>query len=223
MLTGLLPTRLPFASMAAVTAAMVMSFSGGAVRGDAQRGAGSGTVTIRAARVLDGRGGLVERGVVEVSGSTIRAVDQRAGPVTSDLGDLTVLPGMIDVHVHLNWFFGPNGKYGEPDVPAGYQMDAVLDNARETLMAGFTTVQSLGAPQDKPLREAIAAGVVPGPRLLSSLGQLQGGTQTPDQLRERVRALKQAPRREVRHESRTDFQVEVVSVEAGSDGFAAGW
>jgi imidazolonepropionase-like amidohydrolase len=191
MLTGLLPIRLAFASMAAVTAAIgTMSLSAGAVRGDAQRGAGSGTVTIRAARVLDGRGGLVEGGVVEVSGSTIRAVEQRAGPVTYDLGDSTVLPGMIDVHVHLNWFFGPNGKYGEPDVPAGYQMDAVLDNARETLMAGFTTVQSLGAPQDKPLREAIAAGVVPGPRLLSSLGQLQGGTQTPDQLRERVRALK---------------------------------
>jgi imidazolonepropionase-like amidohydrolase len=48
----------------------------------------------------------------------------------------------------------------------------------------------VGTPQDKPLREAIAAGVVVGPRLLSSLSQLQGGNQTPDQLRERVRALK---------------------------------
>jgi imidazolonepropionase-like amidohydrolase len=90
----------------------------------------------------------------------------------------------------LNWIFGPNGKYGERDVPAGYAMDAVLDNARKTLMAGFTTVQSVGWIQDKPLREAIAAGVVPGPRLVSSLSQLQGGSQTPDQLRERVRALK---------------------------------
>ena len=96
----------------------------------------------------------------------------------------------MDVHVHLNWYFGPNGKYGERDVPTGYAIDAVLDNARKTLLAGFTTVQSVGWAQDKPLREAIAAGVVVGPRLLSSLGQLQGGNQTPDQLRERVRALK---------------------------------
>jgi imidazolonepropionase-like amidohydrolase len=97
---------------------------------------------------------------------------------------------MMDVHVHLNWYFGPNGKYGERDVPAGYAMDAVIENARKTLMAGFTTVQSVGWAGDKPLREAIAASVVPGPRLLTSLGQLQPGNQTPDQLRERVRALK---------------------------------
>jgi imidazolonepropionase-like amidohydrolase len=92
--------------------------------------------------------------------------------------------------VHLNWYFGPSGKYGERDVSAGYAIDAILDNARKTLMAGFTTVQSLGAAQDKPLRDAIAAGVVVGPRVISSLGQIQGGTQTPEQLRERVRALK---------------------------------
>ena len=123
-------------------------------------------ITVRAARVLDGRGGVLANGVVEVQGSKITAVDQRTGPVTYDLGDVTVLPGMIDVHVHLNWYFGPNGKYGERDVPAGYAMDAVLENARKTLMAGFTTVQSVGWAQDKPLREAIAAGVVVGPRLL---------------------------------------------------------
>jgi imidazolonepropionase-like amidohydrolase len=153
-------------------------------------GGGAGPTTIRAARVLDGRGGSIANAVVEVQGSKITKIDQRTGPVTYDLGDVTLLPGMIDVHVHLNWYFGPNGKYGERDVPAGYVMDAILENARKTLMAGFTTVQSLGAAQDKPLRDAIAAGVVVGPRLISSLGQLQPGNQTPDQLRERVRALK---------------------------------
>jgi imidazolonepropionase-like amidohydrolase len=110
--------------------------------------------------------------------------------VTYDLGDATLLPGLIDVHVHLNWIFGPGGKFGEREVPAGFSTDAVLDNARRTLMAGFTTVQSVGWSGDKPLREAIAAGVVVGPRLLSSLGQLQPGKQTPAQLRERVRASK---------------------------------
>jgi imidazolonepropionase-like amidohydrolase len=147
-------------------------------------------ITIRAARVLDGRGGMLTNAVIEVRGSTIAAIDQRTGQVTYDLGDRTVLPGLIDVHVHLNWIFGPGGKYGERDVTDAYAADAVLENARRTLFAGFTTVQSLGSPGDKPLREAIASGVVVGPRLLTSLGQLQPGNQTPEQLRERVRALK---------------------------------
>lgn len=156
------------------------------------QGRGQRPITIRAARVLDGLGAVIDNGVVEVQGSKITAIDQRTGAVTYDLGDATVMPGMIDVHVHLNWYFGPNGKFGEQDVPAGFAMDAILENARRTLMAGFTTVQSLGWAGDKPLREAIAAGVVSGPRLLSSLGQIQPGSQTPDQLRERVRALKKA-------------------------------
>jgi imidazolonepropionase-like amidohydrolase len=174
--------RIVAAMLAMGCAVAAVGAQGG--RGNAQ------PITIRAARVLDGRGAAIEKGVVEVQGSKIVAVDQRTGPVTYDLGDATVLPGMIDVHVHLNWYFGPNGKYGERDVPAGFAIDAVLENARKTLMAGFTTVQSVGWAQDKPLREAIAAGVVVGPRLLSSLGQIQPGNQTPDQLRERIRESK---------------------------------
>src|SRR5438132_9999968 len=117
-------------------------------RGQGGRG-GGGPITIRAARVLDGRGGSLQNSVIEVQGSKITAIDQRTGGVTYDLGDVTVLPGMMDVHVHLNWYFGPSGKYGERDVPAGYVMDAIIENARKTLMAGFTTVQSVGAAQDK--------------------------------------------------------------------------
>jgi imidazolonepropionase-like amidohydrolase len=161
-----------------------------AAGGRGQERGGNSPVTIRAGRVLDGRGGQLTNAVVEVQGSKIAAIDQRSGPVTHDLGDVTLLPGMIDVHVHLNWYFGPKGKYGERDVPAGYAIDAVLENARKTLLAGFTTVQSVGWAQDKALREAIAGGVVVGPRILSSLSQLQPGNQTPEQLRERVRALK---------------------------------
>jgi imidazolonepropionase-like amidohydrolase len=172
-----------------VSCSAVLVTVGVSAQGGGRRG-GAGPITIRAARVLDGRGGSVANAVIEVQGSKITKIEQRTGPVTHELGDVTILPGMIDVHVHLNWYFGPGGKYGERDVPAGYVMDAILDNARKTLMAGFTTVQSLGAATDKSLREAIAAGVVVGPRVISSLGQLQPGTQTPDQLRERVRALK---------------------------------
>ena len=150
----------------------------------------SSPLTIRAARLLDGRGGVIANGVVEIQGSRIAKVDQRSGPVTYDLGSATLLPGMIDVHVHLNWYFGPGGKYGEANVPAGYATDAVLDNARKMLLAGFTTVQSLGAASDRPLRDAIAAGVVVGPRLLTSILQIQGGSRAPDQLRDQVRQAK---------------------------------
>ncbi len=158
--------------------------------GQGGRGRGGAPVTIRAARVFDGKGTVIENGVVEVQGSKIIAVDKREGPVTYDLGDATLLPGMIDVHVHLNWYFSANGKYGGGGDTADYTTQAILDNARRTLMAGFTTVQSLGAASDKPLRDAIAAGVIVGPRILTSISQIQGGTLTPDQLRDRVRQAK---------------------------------
>jgi imidazolonepropionase-like amidohydrolase len=159
-------------------------------RGQVGRGGAGPSITIRAARLLDGAGNTLPNGVVEVQGSKILAIDQRTGPVTYDLGDASLLPGLIDVHVHLNWYFGPDGRYGGREVLPSFAADAVLDNARATLMAGFTTVQSVGWAGDKALREAIAAGVVNGPRLLTSLGQMQGGSSTPEELRERVRQAK---------------------------------
>jgi imidazolonepropionase-like amidohydrolase len=147
-------------------------------------------VTIHAARVLDGKGGVIQDGVITVQGNRITAVGRRTPDMTSftyDLGDSTLLPGMIDVHVHLNWYFGENGKYGQGTNPAGWVAKAVQENAAATLKSGFTTVQSLGWAQDKQLRDAIAVGLIVGPRLLSSLGQIQPGQMTPDQLRERVR------------------------------------
>jgi imidazolonepropionase-like amidohydrolase len=169
----------------AIVAALTIS-----ARGQVGRGGAGPSITIRAARLLDGAGNTLPNGVVEVQGSKILAIDQRTGPVTYDLGDASLLPGLIDVHVHLNWYFGPDGRYGGREVLPSFAADAVLDNARATLMAGFTTVQSVGWAGDKALREAIAAGVVNGPRLLTSLGQMQGGSSTPEELRERVRQAK---------------------------------
>ena len=159
-------------------------------RGQGGRGGQAQAVTIRAARLLDGTGGTIANAVIEVQAGKILAIDRRTGPVTYDLGDATLLPGLIDVHVHLNWTFGPDGRYGGRGVLPSYTADAVLDNARATLMAGFTTVQSVGWAGDKPLRDAIDAGVVNGPRILSSLSQIQGGNSTPEQLRDRVRQAK---------------------------------
>lgn len=174
----------------AMAAAGVFAVSGPT----AQTPMASNTVTIRAARLLDGRGGSRANAVIEVSGSKIVAIDQRRGPVTYDLGDVTLMPGMIDVHVHIDWHFQPNGLYGRragQPAETPEQVDkAVQANLDAMLDAGFTTVQSLGAGSDKGRRDAIAAGTMRGPRVLSSLGQIQPGTMTADQLRERVRTLK---------------------------------
>jgi imidazolonepropionase-like amidohydrolase len=153
-----------------------------------------GRVTLKAARLIDGRGRVLERTVITVVGSKITAVGPETsatGPITYDLGAATLMPGMIDVHVHPEYFFGPGGKYGERNLPAGYEKQAVEANVRAMLMAGFTTVQSLGWPGDRELRDSIAAGQTVGPRLLTSLEQIiPKATDTPDALRERVRQLK---------------------------------
>ena len=151
-------------------------------------------ITLRAARVFDGRGVMRSNAVIEIRGSKIAAIDDRKGPVTRDLGDVTLMPGMIDVHVHPDWHFQPNGLYGQregqPRETAEQAAAAIQANLDATLDAGFTTVQSLGAASDKARRDAINAGTMRGPRILSSLGQILGGTRTPEQLREQVRTLK---------------------------------
>jgi imidazolonepropionase-like amidohydrolase len=182
-------------ALASILLSGLAIFTAGLVALAAQGGRGGGApITIRAARVFDGKGNVLDNGVVTVQGSKITAVGKLDGPVTYDLGDATLLPGMIDVHVHLNWYFSANGKYNGGGDTAEYQQQAVLDNAKKTLMAGFTTIQSLGAASDKPLRDAIAAGIVPGPRILTSISQIQGSRGntplTPDQLRDAVRQAK---------------------------------
>ncbi len=157
------------------------------------RGRG-GPITLHAARVLDGKGGVVQNAVITVQGSKIVSVGPMAAGQTPtyELGDATLMPGMIDVHVHLQWIFGPNGNYNnypnQRDMTKAYQNDAVLENARMTLMAGFTTVQSPGWNEDKPLNTAIQAGVVNGPRIVTSLQPVSGGT--PDAIRASVRQHK---------------------------------
>ena len=142
--------------------------------------------TIRAARILDGRGGVIENGVIEITKSKITKIDQRLGPVDYDLGGATVLPGLIDVHVHITYSLRP-----DPMPLIVFYSEGVLANARATLLAGFTTVQSLGGgPDVKQLRDAIAAGIVVGPRVLTSLDTIWAKEQTPEELRARVRKAK---------------------------------
>ena len=113
-----------------------------------------------------------------------------AAPSTYDLGNLTLLPGFIDTHVHIGWHFDDKGRYHAGPEPPEQAALYGAENAYVTLMAGFTTVQSVGALSDKPLRDAIDRGVLPGPRILISLGQISNAKWTPDQIREDIRKKK---------------------------------
>jgi len=151
------------------------------------------TITIFSDNAFDGRGGVVRNARIEVRGDKIVSVGKQTGartPATYDLRGLTVLPGWIDSHVHITWHFGPNGHFGEKNEPPERATLEMEGNAWRTLMAGFTTVQCLGSPEDKPLREAINSGVVPGPRILTAITPLTDEKLTPDQIREFVRKMK---------------------------------
>jgi len=150
---------------------------------------------IAASAVLDGKGRVLRNTRVVIEGSKIVAIDPKAGPVDYDLRGLTVLPGWIDAHVHITWSFGKDGRNAGS---GGTTPEATLQaasNAWVTLMAGFTTVQSVGSSADAALRDAIANGTLPGPRILTALEPLAGRgdqTGTPDEIRAYVRKQKEA-------------------------------
>src|SRR5438128_11778526 len=132
-------------------------------------------IVIAASTVLDGKGRVLHDTRIVIEGSKIVAIDPKAGPVDYDLRGLTLMPGWIDAHVHITWSFGRDGKNagpGETTQDAAYR---AASNAWVTLMAGFTTVRSVGSPNDIPLRDAIGRGQLPGPRILTAVEPLAGG------------------------------------------------
>src|SRR5437868_4317931 len=152
-------------------------------------------IVIAASTVLDGKGKVLHNTRIVIEGSKIVAIDPKAGPVDYDLRGLTVLPGWIDAHVHVTWSFGPDGKNGGAGRTTPEAAYAAESNAWATLMAGFTTIQSVGSPTDVPLRDAIAKGLLPGPRILTAVEPLVGRgpqTGTPDQIRAFIRKQKEA-------------------------------
>jgi imidazolonepropionase-like amidohydrolase len=149
------------------------------------------TVRIRAAKIIDGTGKVLTNATVVVQGSKITSIETgNAGTPTYNLGQLTIVPGMIDVHAHVGWHFDKDGRYANrPGTPA-QEILYSAENAYVTLMAGFTTIQSPGQANDVELREAIARGLLPGPRILTSIRQINERSGTPAEIREKVRALK---------------------------------
>jgi imidazolonepropionase-like amidohydrolase len=160
-------------------------------------------VVIRAGRVLDGRGKVLSEVTVVVSGAKILRIEPGAAGGESggaaaaagaawDLRRLTLLPGGIDTHVHIGWHFDADGRSHEGAggrEPAAQSALYAAENAVATVRGGITTVQSLGAAEDADLRAALARGIIPGPRLLTSLTPIDDETGPPEAIRQAVRKL----------------------------------
>ena len=155
----------------------------------------SAPAVIRAGHVLDGKGGVFPASDITITGSTISSV-ARAGAArpSIDLSRYTVLPGLIDMHEHVGWHFNAANRFhtqSDGETPAD-EAFAAAGNAYAILMAGFTTIESPGANADAALRDAIARGALPGPRIRTSLDPLSNARLTPDSLRAIVRQHKAA-------------------------------
>ncbi|MDQ6611623.1 MAG: amidohydrolase family protein, partial [Gemmatimonadota bacterium] len=155
------------------------------------------SVVLRTSRLLDGIGSVRQNVDIVVENGRIARIAPSVGalPVGGiDLRGRTVLPGLIDTHVHLGWYLNAanrlhQGRDGDTPAVSAYNQ---AGNAWATLQAGFTTVQSVGEPENGPLRDAINRGIIPGPRVLTSLGSLNESTGggSPDSLRASVRRFK---------------------------------
>lgn len=134
------------------------------------------TVHITAARMIDVETGkVVEHPMVNITDGRItgiadaRTVRLRGDEKLIDLGDRTLLPGLIDMHVHLT-SLAEVGGYQTLKYTDSFWSAVGVANAKKTIEAGFTTVRNVGSAdfQDVGLREAVDGGFVPGPRIVTA-------------------------------------------------------
>jgi len=140
---------------------------------------GKGVVVLKAARLIDGTGKpAIQNGLVVVTDNMITAVGTSsqvqipAGAKIIDLGDVTLLPGFVDAHTHvIGRILGdPNGNAAVVKDYDSFGAIIGTRNADNILLAGFTTIRNVGAPNfdDMALRKAINEGWVPGPRMMAA-------------------------------------------------------
>jgi imidazolonepropionase-like amidohydrolase len=188
-------------------------------------------IALKAPLVIDGTGKTIHGTVILLQGSKILRLASSAPPgaIVYDLTGLTVSPGWIDTHSHVMYHFDKNNRLSGRDEPPIEAMLRGVDNAVLSLDAGFTTLQSPGMNTDKDLREAIARGIVPGPRILASLQPLTENSGPPEKLRELVRERKEQGAdfikifasksiREGGTQTMTDAQLEAACGEAKAQG-----
>ena len=186
-------------------------------------------VVIAIGTALDGRGGTLRNTRLVIQDGKIAAIDPNASPIDYDLRARTVMPGWIDTHVHLNWHFDDNGKSVSGGEPAEQAALFTAEDAWMTLQGGFTTVQSVGAAIDAVVRDRINRGVLPGPRVLTSLRQINNSSGDPDALRALVKQMKEERADVIKlfatsglgaggDQTMTDAQIEAVCSEAKAQG-----
>ena len=186
-------------------------------------------IIIRAGTVLDGRGGVAHNQQIVIENGRIASIGPARDTPTYDLRADTLMPGWIDTHIHLNWHMDASHKSvsngGNPADMALYtEADAWM-----TLEGGFTTVQSVGAAIDGLVRDRVNQGVLPGPRILTSLRQINDRSGDVDALRKLVRQTKDEGADVIKlfattglgaggNQSMTDEQIQAVCSEAKAVG-----
>jgi imidazolonepropionase-like amidohydrolase len=150
----------------------------------------SAPVTIHAGQLLDGRGGSARDMTITVVGSKITKVAKGSGPADYEFAKLTVLPGLIDSHVHITAHFNKDGRATTAGESGEMQGVKWAENLSITLMNGYTTIQSMGSDDDYVLRSAIQSGRLIGPRLLTSGRPFNNPKLTPEEIRAYVNQAK---------------------------------
>src|SRR2546423_3208695 len=161
-------------------------------------------LALRAAGMFDPASGqTIKDAVITVEGDKVVAVGASLSiprdAKVIDLGDVTVLPGLIDAHTHMTYHFDKSGHFGLTwDDSTDITLKYAEENARRTLEAGVTTVRNLGAGErvDIRLRDEINRGDAPGPRMIVSgepltsddMRGLEDSTERAKRIREFVRA-----------------------------------
>jgi imidazolonepropionase-like amidohydrolase len=148
-------------------------------------------IVIAVGTALDGKGGVLRNTRLVIQDGKIAAIDPSALPIDYDLRARTLMPGWIDTHVHLNWHFNDQHVSVSGGDPPDQAALFTEEDAWITLQGGFTTVQSVGAAIDGVVRDRINRGLLPGPRVLTSLRQIQSASGAPEALRALVRRTKQ--------------------------------
>ena len=189
-------------------------------------------LVIQTGTILDGKGGTIQNAQIVIEGSKIASVGPGRARADYDLRGLTVMPGWIDTHIHLNWHMDEHNK---SVANTQNQADNALYAAGDgwmTLKGGFTTVQSVGSAIDGVVRDRIAQGLIPGPRVLTSLRQIQANAGDPEALRALVRKTKQDGADVIKlfataglgaggGQTMTDEQIQAVCGEAKAQGIRA--